>query len=161
LITLIRPRWLIPIEPTGTVLHDHACVISQNAILALLPAAEAMARYPDARQIVLADHALLPGFVNLHGHSAMSLLRGLADDLALMDWLHQHIWPAEQRHVSDEFVFDGTLLAMLEMLRGGTTTVNDMYFFHDAVARALAGQDAHRGRLLDTGIPDAICGECR
>lgn len=136
MITLIRPRWLIPIEPTGIVLHDHACVISQNAILALLPAAEAIAQYPDAEQIVLPDHALLPGFVNLHGHSAMSLLRGMADDLSVMDWLQKHIWPAEQRHISDEFVFDGTLLAMLEMLRGGTTTVNDMYFFHDAVARA-------------------------
>ncbi|GAB3266652.1 TRZ/ATZ family hydrolase [Chitinimonas naiadis] len=78
----------------------------------------------------------MPGMVNLHAHSAMSLLRGLADDLALMDWLNHHIWPAEAKHVSDEFVFDGTLHAMAEMIRGGTTTVNDMYFHHEAVARA-------------------------
>jgi 5-methylthioadenosine/S-adenosylhomocysteine deaminase len=74
--------------------------------------------------------------VNLHGHSAMCLLRGLADDLGLMDWLHNHIWPAEKKHVSEEFVFDGSVYAMAEMLRGGTTTINDMYFHHEAVARA-------------------------
>jgi len=134
--TLLLPRWLIPIEPRGTVLEDHALLIEGERIAAILPASEARTRYADVPHLHLANHALLPGFVNLHGHSAMTLLRGLADDLALMDWLHNHIWPAEKRHISDEFVFDGTLIAMAEMLRGGTTTINDMYFFHDAVARA-------------------------
>jgi 5-methylthioadenosine/S-adenosylhomocysteine deaminase len=74
--------------------------------------------------------------VNLHTHAAMALMRGLADDLALMDWLQNHIWPAEARMVSEEFVYDGTLLACAEMLRGGVTCFNDMYFFPEAAARA-------------------------
>jgi 5-methylthioadenosine/S-adenosylhomocysteine deaminase len=78
----------------------------------------------------------MPGLINLHGHSAMTLLRGLADDKALMDWLNNHIWPAEGKHVRDDFVFDGASLAMAEMIRGGTTTINDMYFYHAAMARA-------------------------
>jgi len=135
-LTVLHPRWLIPVEPQGLVLQQHALVIEAERIAALLPSEQARERYPQARHIELADHALLPGLVNLHAHSAMSLLRGLADDLALMDWLNNHIWPAEGKHVSDAFVYDGTLHAMAEMLRGGTTTVNDMYFHHEAVARA-------------------------
>ncbi|WP_269533151.1 TRZ/ATZ family hydrolase [Chitinimonas sp. BJYL2] len=135
-LTVLHPRWLIPVEPKGTVLEQHALVMKDEHIEAVLTSDEARRRYADASHVELADHALLPGLVNLHGHSAMSLLRGLADDLALMDWLNHHIWPAEKRHVSDEFVFDGTLHAIAEMIRGGTTTINDMYFHHDAVARA-------------------------
>lgn len=135
-LTCLYPRWLIPVEPRGAVLEGHALVIEGERIAAILPAAEARQRYAAAEAIELPDHALLPGLVNLHGHSAMTLLRGLADDLALMDWLQNHIWPAEGRHVSDAFVHDGTLHAMAEMIRGGTTTVNDMYFHHEAVARA-------------------------
>jgi len=134
--TLLLPRWLIPVETRGQVLENHALLIEGNRIAAILPASEAITRYPAADRVSLPTHALMPGLVNLHGHSAMTLLRGLADDLALMDWLNNHIWPAEGRHVSDEFVFDGTLLAMAEMIQGGTTTVNDMYFYDDAVARA-------------------------
>lgn len=132
----LHPKYLIPIEPRATVLQQHALVMQDEKIVALLPSAQARQDYPAAQHISLPEHALLPGLVNLHAHSAMSLLRGLADDLALMDWLTQHIWPAEKQHVSDEFVFDGTVFAMAEMLRGGTTTVNDMYFHHEAVARA-------------------------
>ncbi|HEY9100863.1 TRZ/ATZ family hydrolase [Chitinimonas sp.] len=135
-IHCLHPRWLIPIEPRGLVLEQHALVLQGSQIIDLLPSEAARQRYQDAAHQVLGDHALLPGLINLHAHSAMSLLRGLADDLALMDWLNNHIWPAEARHVSDEFVYDGTLHAMAEMLRGGTTTVNDMYFHHEAVARA-------------------------
>jgi len=134
--TLLLPRWLIPVEPRGQILENHALLIEDDCIAAILPAADAIGRYPAVERISLPTHALLPGFVNLHGHSAMTLLRGLADDLALMDWLNNHIWPAEKQHVSDEFVFDGTALAMAEMIQGGTTTINDMYFHHDAVARA-------------------------
>lgn len=132
----LHPRWLIPVEPAGLVLENHALVMEGSRILAILPSNEARSQYANAVHKVLAEHAVLPGLVNLHAHSAMTLLRGLADDLALMDWLNQHIWPAEGKHVSDEFVYDGTLQAMAEMIRGGTTTVNDMYFHHEAVARA-------------------------
>jgi 5-methylthioadenosine/S-adenosylhomocysteine deaminase len=78
----------------------------------------------------------MPGLVNLHTHAAMSLLRGFADDMPLMRWLREHIWPAESRHVAPDFVHDGTLLASWEMLRGGITCFNDMYFFPEAAAEA-------------------------
>jgi 5-methylthioadenosine/S-adenosylhomocysteine deaminase len=132
----LHPRWLIPVEPAGLVLENHALVMQGERIVAILPSSEARTRYANAEHHTLSENALLPGLINLHAHSAMSLLRGLADDLALMDWLNNHIWPAEGKHVSDQFVFDGTVHAMAEMIRGGTTTVNDMYFHHEAVARA-------------------------
>lgn len=136
----LHPRWLVPIAP-AEALEGHALVVEDGRIAAILPSADARLRYAALPHHELSDHALMPGFVNLHGHSAMTLLRGLADDLALMDWLNHHIWPAEKRHVCDEFVKDGSLLAMAEMLRGGTTTINDMYFHHEAVAEAgLAAQ---------------------
>jgi len=134
--TLIEPRWIVPVEPAGVTLTDHAAVITGDTIAAVLPAEEALAKHPHAERIVLPDHVLIPGLVNLHTHAAMTLMRGMADDLALMDWLQNHIWPAEGRMVSDEFVYDGTLLACAEMLRGGTTCFNDMYFFPEAAARA-------------------------
>lgn len=135
-ITVIEPRWIVPVEPAVTVIENHAVVVDGNRIAALLPVAEAVARFPEAARVDLPGHALIPGLVNLHTHAAMALMRGMADDLALMDWLQNHIWPAESRMVSDEFVHDGTLLACAEMLRGGITCFNDMYFFPEAAARA-------------------------
>lgn len=135
-ITVIEPRWVIPVEPATAVLANHAVVIDSDRIAAVLPVADALAQYPDARRVSLPTHALIPGLVNLHTHAAMTLMRGMADDLALMDWLQNHIWPAEARTVSDEFVYDGTLLACAEMLQGGITCFNDMYFFPEAAARA-------------------------
>jgi 5-methylthioadenosine/S-adenosylhomocysteine deaminase len=135
-ITVIEPRWIVPVEPAATVLEHHAVVVDGDRIAALLPAAEAVARFPQAAHVDLPRHVLIPGMVNLHTHAAMTLMRGMADDLALMDWLQNHIWPAESRMVSDEFVHDGTLLACAEMLRGGVTCFNDMYFFPEAAARA-------------------------
>ncbi|MBY0270880.1 MAG: TRZ/ATZ family hydrolase [Burkholderiales bacterium] len=134
--TVIEPRWVVPVEPAGAVLEAHAVVIEGDRILALLPIADAANRYPDAPRVHLPDHVLIPGLVNLHTHAAMTLMRGMADDLTLMDWLQNHIWPAEAQWVSDEFVYDGTLLACAEMLRGGITCFNDMYFFPEAAARA-------------------------
>lgn len=132
---LIFARWIVTVENDNEVLQHHALAIKDGRIAAILPGAEA--RRADAAQIIeLPQHVLLPGLINLHSHAPMTLFRGLADDLPLMDWLNNHIWPAEGQHVSEEFVFDGTLLAMAEMLRGGTTTVNDMYFYHGALARA-------------------------
>ena len=134
--TLISARWVIPVEPAGTVLHDHAIAVNLGEILAVLPTDQARQRYSPREDVVLGDHVVIPGLVNLHAHSAMTLMRGLADDLPLMTWLNEHIWPAEGKHVSAEFVYDGTLLACAEMLRSGTTCFNDMYFFPDASARA-------------------------
>ncbi|MGZ5035871.1 MAG: TRZ/ATZ family hydrolase [Usitatibacter sp.] len=133
--TLICAAHVVPVEPRG-VLDDHAVAIDGGKIVAVMPAAQALARF-EARDVVRLDrHALIPGLVNLHCHAAMTLMRGMADDLHLMDWLQGHIWPAEAKHVSDEFVHDGSLLAAAEMLRGGVTCVNDMYFFPEATARA-------------------------
>jgi 5-methylthioadenosine/S-adenosylhomocysteine deaminase len=146
-ITVIEPRWVIPVIPAAIVLADHAVVIEGERISAVLPLADALARHPDATRIQLPEQVLIPGLVNLHTHAAMSLMRGIADDLALMDWLQNHIWPAESRMVSDSFVYDGTLLACAEMLRGGVTCFNDMYFFPEAAARAVlqAGMRAALG----------------
>jgi 5-methylthioadenosine/S-adenosylhomocysteine deaminase len=134
--TLLVASHVIPVAPSAAVLEDHAVAIDAGRIVAVAPAAEALARF-DAKKVVRLDnHALIPGLVNLHCHSAMTLMRGLADDQPLMKWLQDHIWPAEAKHVGDEFVHDGSLLAMAEMLRGGVTCVNDMYFFPEATARA-------------------------
>ena len=144
--TIIEARWVLPVEPARNVLPDHAVVINGGRIVALLPAAEARINYSPKRHVVLGEHALIPGLINLHTHAAMTLLRGLADDLALMDWLKRHMWPAEMRHVSEEFVYDGARLACAEMLRGGVTCFNDMYFFPEATARA-AGAARMRAAL--------------
>ena len=134
--TLIEAHWIIPVDPPHSVLSGHAVAVSDGCIVGVLPAAEAHKKFDAQQHIALADHVLIPGLVNLHTHAAMTLLRGLADDLTLMEWLNRHIWPAEQRHVSEEFVYDGTRLACAEMLRGGVTCFNDMYFFPRAAARA-------------------------
>jgi 5-methylthioadenosine/S-adenosylhomocysteine deaminase len=133
--TLICAAHVVPVTPRGA-LADYAVAIREGRIVAMLPTATALERF-EAKSVVHLDrHVLIPGFVNLHCHAAMTLMRGLADDRPLMSWLQDHIWPAESLHVSDEFVHDGSLLAMAEMLRGGITCVNDMYFFPGATARA-------------------------
>ena len=133
---LLEARWIIPVEPDDTTLDHHAVAVSDGRIVAILPTAEARNRYVAKRTVSLPEHVLIPGLVNLHCHAAMTLMRGLADDLPLMRWLQEAIWPAEARHVSHAFVRDGSLLAAAEMLRGGITTCNDMYFFPEASAEA-------------------------
>jgi len=128
-------RWIVPVEPSG-VLEQHALIIDGGRIVALLPTATAERDYSPRERVVLPSHLLLPGLVNAHTHAAMTLLRGIADDLALKDWLEQHIWPREARFLSPEFVHDGTLIAAGEMLLGGVTCCADQYFFPDAAARA-------------------------
>lgn len=147
---LLTPRWLIPIEPAGITLSDHAVAIQAGRIVALVPAEEATLQFAPRRHIALPNHVLLPGLVNAHTHAAMTLLRGYADDMVLMDWLNQRIWPAEVRHVSPEFVRDGTLLACYEMLRGGVTCFSDMYFYPEAAAQAAltAGMRAALGIIV-------------
>lgn len=148
--TLIAARWVIPVEPDGAVLENHALAVREGRIHAILPTSEARARFRAAADIVVDEHVLIPGLVNTHTHAAMSLLRGFADDLPLMEWLTRYIWPAEQRWVSDEFVHDGTQHAVAEMLRGGTTCFNDMYFFPEVTARvaAASGIRASVGLIL-------------
>ncbi|HUN92873.1 MAG TPA: TRZ/ATZ family hydrolase [Burkholderiaceae bacterium] len=134
--TLIECRWIVPVRPPGAVLQDHALAIDGGRIVAIEPTPHARARLKPARRVVLDEHVLIPGLVNAHTHAAMTLLRGVGDDLALMDWLRNRIWPLEKALADRDFVYDGTRLAALEMLRAGITTCNDMYFFPDAAARA-------------------------
>ncbi len=135
--SLLEARWIIPVEPAGKVLKNHTLAIDQGVIQAIIPSDEAQAQFDPREHIVLNHHALIPGLVNLHTHAAMTLMRGLADDLPLMEWLNNHIWPAETRHVDAGFVFDGTRLACAEMLRAGITCFNDMYFFPEAAVQAV------------------------
>jgi len=135
--TLLEARWIIPVEPAGKVLKNHALALDQGVIQAIIPNDEAQAQFDPREHVVLNHHALIPGLVNLHTHAAMTLMRGLADDLPLMEWLNNHIWPAETRHVDAGFVFDGTRLACAEMLRAGITCFNDMYFFPEAAVQAV------------------------
>ena len=137
--TLVRARWVIPVEPTGVVLERHSIAIEDGAIRDVFPTEEDPPRY-EARAVVdLPTHAVIPGLVNAHTHAPMGLFRGLADDLPMMEWLQKHIWPAEERWVGAEFVRDGTALGVAEMLRGGTTCFNDMYFFLDEAVRVAEG----------------------
>lgn len=132
--SLIFAKWIIPVEPDDQIYENHALVIHAGKIHDLLPAETARARYSATETHQLSGHALIPGLINAHTHAAMSLFKGLADDLSLMDWLTNHIWPAESKWVNPAFVEDGTRLAIAEMIRGGTTCFNDMYFFPDKTA---------------------------
>lgn len=146
---LILPRWILPVEPAGAVLEDHALAVRGERIAALLPGAEARRRWPLAKRVERPDHVVIPGLVNAHTHAGMTLLRGLADDLALQAWLENHIWPAEARHLSEDYVRAGTELALVEMVRSGTTCFADMYFFPDIgveIARS-------RGVRMAVGLP--------
>jgi 5-methylthioadenosine/S-adenosylhomocysteine deaminase len=131
----IDAAWIVPVEPAGT-LTRHALIVDNGRIAALLPSAAADAQFAPRERVTLPHHVLGPGFVNAHTHSAMALMRGIADDVPLQPWLRDHIWPREARFVSPEFVHDGTLLACAEMLRGGITACNDMYFYPADAARA-------------------------
>ena len=142
----VDARWIAPVEPPGTLLERHSVLASQGRIVDVLPTASVGSTYHARQHVDLPDHLLIPGLVNLHTHAAMTLLRGLADDRPLMDWLQNHIWPAEMRLASPEFVYDGTLLACAEMLRGGVTCFNDMYFFPEAAAQAVVASGM-RGAL--------------
>lgn len=133
--TLLLPRWVVTVDAGDRILADHAVAVRDGRIEAVLPAAEARRQWSGAEIVELPEHALMPGLVNAHTHAAMSLLRGLADDLPLMQWLQEHIWPAEGRWVDEQFVHDGSALAFAEMLRGGTTCINDMYFYPEVTAR--------------------------
>lgn len=147
---ILTARWVLPIEPDDVVLEHHALILRDGRIHDLLPIEEALNRYPGIPVEEFSAHALIPGFVNAHTHAAMCLMRGIADDRPLMEWLTDHIWPLEQQWMGETFVRDGSDLAMAEMIRGGVTCFNDMYFFPEVTAtRAIrCGLRAVLGMIL-------------
>jgi 5-methylthioadenosine/S-adenosylhomocysteine deaminase len=131
---VIRGGTVVTMDSDRRVLEGGSVVVRGERIEAVLAAGEAV---PSARETVDATGQLvIPGLVNSHGHVAMTLLRGVADDLKLMEWLEGYIFPAEGKNVSPEFVYWGTLLGCIEMARSGTTTFTDQYYFEEEVARA-------------------------
>ena len=146
--TLIHARWIIPVEPEFVTYDHHTLVIDSGKIIDLLPTDLAKQKYQGTTTENLENHALLPGLINCHTHAAMTLMRGIADDLPLMDWLQNHIWPLEHKWMSEAFVKDGTDLAIAEMILGGTTCFNDMYFFPEITA----GQALHHGIRAKIGL---------
>ena len=146
--TLIHARWIIPVEPESVTYEHHTLVIDSGKIIDLLPTDLAKQKYQGTSTENMENHALLPGLINCHTHAAMTLMRGIADDLPLMNWLQNHIWPLEQKWMSEAFVKDGTDLAIAEMILGGTTCFNDMYFFPEITAQ----QAIHHGIRATVGM---------
>jgi len=148
--TIIHARWIIPVEPDETIYEHYSLVIQHGKILDILPRKRCQKKYTGQTEHKLTTHALIPGLINTHTHAAMSLMRGIADDLPLMEWLSEHIWPVEKKYVNYQFVQEGTELAIAAMIRSGTTTFNDMYFFPDAAAHAAekAGMRAAIGLIM-------------
>jgi len=158
---LIKARWVAPVDPPK-LLPDHAVAIADGRIVAVLPTAEAERSIEANHTIERDTHLLIPGLVNAHTHAAMTLLRGYADDLPLDTWLQKHIWPAETRWVSADYVRDGTLAAAAEMLEGGTTTFADMYFFPGAAIEAALelGQRIVSG-IIVIGFPSSYAADAQ
>jgi 5-methylthioadenosine/S-adenosylhomocysteine deaminase len=147
---MIEAKWLVPVTPRNQVLEQHTVVVHQGSIIELAPIQLAKTRYSANKTVVLNEHVLIPGLINLHTHAGMTLMRGLADDIPLMPWLQNHIWPAEQQIVSEKFVRDSTLFGCAEMLASGVTCFNDMYFYPQASAEATlqAGMRAQLGLVV-------------
>ncbi|MFG3452874.1 TRZ/ATZ family hydrolase [Stutzerimonas stutzeri] len=154
---LLLPTWLVPIEPAGIVLRDHALGVRAGRIVLIAPRSEA-AQYIARETLDLTGMLLAPGLVNAHGHAAMTLFRGLADDLPLTTWLREHIWPAESRWVDEAFVQAGSELAIAEQLQSGITCFSDMYFFPEVVSQ-LVHKHGIRAQItipvMDFPIPGA------
>ncbi len=147
---VIQVRWLCPIVPKNTLLEYQSVVIQSGKIIDICAISSASELYQASEVVQLNEHVLIPGLINLHTHAAMSLMRGMADDLPLMTWLNEHIWPAEQAVLSEQYVQDAALLACAEMLSGGITCFNDMYFYPQATAVAVsqAGIRANLGLVV-------------
>ena len=152
--SLIHARWVAPVEPTAKVLEHHGVAVRDGRIVEVGPSRALRQRYEAGEEHELTEHLLIPGLINAHTHASMTLLRGMADDLPLMTWLTEHIWPAEQRWVSEAFIRDGSTLAMGEMLRSGVTCFNDMYFYPEQTGQAAheVGMRAVLGMIL-IGVP--------
>lgn len=156
----IDADWIVPVRPENAVITNASLMVRAGNIAAITSRDDADRSWRADRRVNLPGHALIPGLVNLHTHAAMTLLRGYADDLPLMSWLNDHIWPAEARHANAEFVRDGTRLACLEMLHGGITCFNDMYFFPGATLEA-AGEAGIRiaAGLILVDFPSAYASD--
>ncbi len=146
---LINARWIVPVIPENQIFEHCSLAVDKGNILALVPQQEAAKRFIATETLDLDQHLLIPGLVNTHCHSAMSLLRGYADDIELQEWLEKHIWPAEMKWVDPQFVKDGTELALAEMLRSGTTCFSDMYFYPEQVATVAQ----HAGARAQVNFP--------
>ncbi len=154
---LIVNARLVTVDRRLSVFDPGALAVNDGVIVAVGPTADLSSRFSAQTIFEAAGKIVLPGLVNTHTHAAMTLLRGLADDLPLDLWLSEHVFPAEARNVSPQFVYDGTLLAALEMIQGGTTTFADMYYFEGDAARAVdeAGMRAVLGEtFIDFPVPD-------
>ena len=145
---IIQARWIIPVEPESVTYENYALVVNDGKIVDLLPSINAIQKYQAMILKKLDEHVVMPGLINSHTHASMSLMRGIADDLPLMDWLQNHIWPLEQKWVGEAYVRDGSDLAIAEMIRGGTTCFNDMYFFPEITAQ----QAIHHGIRASIGL---------
>jgi 5-methylthioadenosine/S-adenosylhomocysteine deaminase len=147
---IIEARWILPVVPKNKILERAAIVIHQGVIIDLLDIETSNIKYSAIKKNQLMDHVLIPGLINLHTHLGMTLMRGLADDKALMPWLEKHIWPAEQHFLSERFVRDNAIVGCAEMLSGGVTCFNDMYFYPQATANAAeqAGMRAQLGLVV-------------
>jgi 5-methylthioadenosine/S-adenosylhomocysteine deaminase len=143
---IVEAAWIATVDAGDTLLTDHAVVVNDTRIVDILPRDAANAGYQASLRYQLATHLLVPGLINAHTHAAMTLLRGFADDIPLMDWLQQHVWPTESRWVNKDFVRDGTQLAIAEMLRGGTTCFSDMYY-HPDIAASVAQANGIRATI--------------
>jgi len=148
--SLIHGRWIVPVVPRGQVLENHTIIVNGSKIQNIIPSNEIIGRFQAHHEAHLDDHLIIPGLINTHTHAAMSLFRGIADDIPLKSWLEKHIWPLERSCVDENFVYDGSLLAIAEMLRSGTTCFADMYFYPDSTAEAVveAGIRARLGMII-------------
>jgi len=154
---LVTGGTVVTMDGARRILDDGAIAVRGDAIVAVGPRAEVEGKYRAARRINATGRIILPGFINGHGHAPMTLMRGIADDLTLQEWLEKYIFPAEARNVTRDYVEWGTRLALSEMLRSGTTTYADMYYFEDDIARVTkqAGVRAVLGEtILDFPAPD-------
>ncbi len=155
---VVKGDWVVSMDAAGSVIENGAVAIDDGVILAIGPAAEIEANYPAEEVLAGERRIVMPGLINGHSHAAMTLLRGLADDLALMDWLENYIFPSEVEFVDPEFVRIGTELACWEMIRGGTTTFVDMYYYPDTIAQVVesCGMRAMiSATVIDQRSPDA------
>ena len=148
--TLIHGTHVIPVDGRRRALNDTAIAVHEGGIVDILPSAAARSQYSFDTSYTYDHHLVIPGLINAHTHAGMSLFRGMASDLPLMEWLNDHIWPAEKKWVNEDFVRHGTRLAIAEMIRGGITCFNDMYFFAEIAAEEVmqSGMRAHLGMIL-------------
>ncbi len=134
---IIHARWILPMSADPAVLENHSIAIAGERIVGILPTGIAKQQWRAAQELQRHDHVIMPGLVNAHAHTPCNLFRGLADDLPLMDWLKNHIWPAEGLILNPESVADFMYMAILELLRGGVTCFCDHFFFHDTAAKVV------------------------